>query len=444
MSNTITPPGGNSTQSLQTQALLDQLRTMGPIPQSVQPIASAADTAGANIQQMTSAYPQVQQDWRNTLATQGQFPQAQQAAGGMSDAYKLFLQDIEMGKKYGAVNQPTPNDAPLVPGITDTAPLLTKSLNDVGFSGLTNPYLADTYYSGGVSNAAKALSSILSGASSFNLNRAQDLLGQSSDVYSKLIEGEKNKQATALDALKGLISGAQSNRAYELDRLKTLADLQSMGYSLDENGNPVPSAQGSDSVENYVKLIKNGSYKISNVPEKMKTAVTNRLAQEGYDGQRVAKLSDLQDASDVIDQAKALFYATENQGGLAEGAIPGTLAKIGAKMDLGPNADAINTYESYRKGVATTLRGIVKQSGALSVSEVANIVNLLPSASDKPKVAEQKFSNLTTLLAKKKGETIPGPGVSSGKSTMISPNGKKYLIDNSEVAEAEANGWKKQ
>lgn len=458
---TLTPAGGNSPQSLQTQSLQDTLKSIGTLAPPQRQTANAAIQTVQDTGQTLAQKPQVMQQSVNTLGQEAGFDQVNRGMSDLQKQYALFQHDMQMAGSMPPGTTAVPqNMAPTVPtnaqGGSTLSPSMVGDVIGTGYQfGQSNPYSGITYANNAENEAFKAALGLLTGANNFNVGQAGTTLGQIKDVFSTQEQQQKN----ALDVINAIVSAkqreqemAQTGKTQQLDVIKTLGDL---GYDVSGmlKGLGVDIPQGTspmtNSVDSYVSMIKNGSYKISNVPEKLRTAVTNKLSAEGIDLNKASQLSDLQDAENVIAQAKDLFYASGRTGGIAEGPLKGTLEGIGAKIGMGANKDAINTYESFRQGIASTLRDLVKQTGALSTNEVARLTNLLPSTTDDPKVAENKFNNALKLIQdKRKSSVIPSSSTSNTKQTtgkvkVISPDGQTGTIDASELDAALAAGWKK-
>lgn len=485
VSQTITPTSGYSPASMQMKSLLDTLGSMGPLPQGAQQVANTASTAGNNVQQMAANYPQVKQSWADQAGQAGQFGNINQAGQQMSDAYKLFLHDMELGQKYGATQQPTPTDAPKVPGIVDTAPMLTLESNRAGYQGIQNPYTADRFYGGSIDAVTKSLSSLLGSSGQFNLDAAKNLFGQSRDIYEMQMKGEQAKQDDALKALQFLVDQSRQQQDFDvkkqevalklrqqgidigrldldkqkalLDQVKTLSDA---GYNTDDivkqiTGKDVSTTQGdvNNNLLNANSLIESAisadptmlSNTIKNMDAKTRKMAERELAKQGLtyaDLQKIQK-------SYVIDQ----FLSVGKQW-----------AALNPLQKLNPFDPTSQSVRAQMSAI-TQIFGKELEGGKLSDNDFKRYAALMGNNWNIPSSVEQ--ANVKALneffrtrlgvdeqtIAKRlKAEEIRNNLFSSqygnqdttqsGKTVMTAPDGKQYYVDPGEVEEAKKNGWK--
>ena len=270
--------GGFSPQEQQRQSLAQTMSNLRQVP-AAQPYFDASQQAGQNVQAQLEAQPGVYGDVRAGLKTAGGFPQMQQASTGMSDAYRLFLKDMELATKYRP--QPTPSDAPSGPGVIQGGlPMLTPESNAAGFQGLTDPSLADKYYSDTGTNALSALSKLLGQAGDYNLSTFKTGQATAEDAYKSMVDAEKQKQQSALDAYKLLTQQQTDQDKMEIERARLFKEFSDSGLTGETGGVDMPDVEARGLIESAKSedpsLLKNT---LASMDTKSRTRALKKLAE---------------------------------------------------------------------------------------------------------------------------------------------------------------------
>jgi hypothetical protein len=103
----------------------------------------------------------------------------------------------------------------------------------------------------------------------------------------------------------------------------------------------------------------------------------------------------------IINQLKNKYYGEEgSDDDLAKGRIGGAITGLKAAAGKAPTA---KRYNELRKGVVTTLKGLVGESGVLTDPDVERIINLLPKTTDTSVEAEGAWNDVFELINNKYG-----------------------------------------
>ena len=206
-------------------------------------------------------------------------------------------------------------------------------------------------------------------------------------------------------------------------------DIISAGQSLREGKEmrPVPTLK-----EEIFKMPEPGKGKPS-------AAESKRLVEEGKLADELGGL--LSSFTRAKEEGIAGFPAFGTKG--IGGRISGKVAGISGKMGYSP---AINVYNAQRKAFATV---VAKAAGEVRPTDedIKRFLETLPDTakSDEENAlligdiqAKTEKGGIASLWPSAKGQSQYG---TSGKVKMLSPDGKQYSVDTSEVDEAQKNGW---
>lgn len=284
---TYTPPGGNSPQNLQLNALQSTMQNIGPLPQPQQQAAQTAITTAQNAGQNVANTAQGVQQAAGTLATNANFNQVDPAYSDIQKQYQLFMHDMQAangGQGIGTTATPT--------GGQQTMDPLTYGVQ----MGQSNPYYGSMFATGAINDAAKAASSTLGNAVNYNVGQFGTTLGSIKDIYAQQGIQQKN----ALDVLSTIITAAQADQQRRqqasqfeqtlgVNKASTVATLREAGLDdgqiqklLGLTPDQMPSASGDNNLDtqakNLAEKVRNGqisfsdadSLTVSNMPLKKK------------------------------------------------------------------------------------------------------------------------------------------------------------------------------
>jgi len=190
-------------------------------------------------------------------------------------------------------------------------------------------------------------------------------------------------------------------------------------------------------MDTYIQLrkmaegIKGNTLKMSDVPAKYRTFVSDILLKEGYDPSEedpeVKKI--VKKAGDVIDRLEELYFGTEKAGDeLKTGrGITGLIAKGSAALGFN---ERMARYNKLKQASRASLARALGEKGNLSETEQQVIIESLPGAFSTQEEAIGGFNDLRRILglptkeyAVEKGTSVPGKIA----GTVFGPKSKEYV-----------------
>lgn len=203
-----------------------------------------------------------------------------------------------------------------------------------------------------------------------------------------------NEQALALQTLMQLMGLDQFNQQMEYNYAKEGISINPTTGKPEAN----PGSSADSVVDAYVEQINNGAMNINNVPSDRRDAVITRMKALGINPKLAEKQRAAEEVRNIINQARDLYgYGNEvEDDDLSKGRLGGTWGNLLAALGMN---DTVTGYNKFKKGITSTLRALVKETGVLTDKDMQRIEGLLPSTTATPGEAKIAFEEIEKLLS---------------------------------------------
>jgi hypothetical protein len=188
-------------------------------------------------------------------------------------------------------------------------------------------------------------------------------------------------------------------------------------------------------VTGYVNLVKTGQMKIDNVPQEVRTQVANEVSKQGMsivESPEVVKAN-----KEVADLAQEVFNMDTK--GLTGQMQLGTNKLLHPFGGAAQNEAVKAKIEQLKSKLSLAMATKMKGQGPLSDVERSMIAQAVAALDYRQDDASFK-REVQRILDE---YSLSGQPQTGGMVQMVDPNGMTYQVDQSEVVEAEANGWRR-
>lgn len=194
--------------------------------------------------------------------------------------------------------------------------------------------------------------------------------------------------------LGSLLSGGGSAGGSNLGRMSApgaMVDMASLGGDVKTSSEPTIGGYTYDQLEQgYISALQAGDSDAAKVIQNMMGMLDDKLArQEKYGG-----------SSDVASKQKAAINILNNlmQNFEAKGAVSGNLTQFLNMLSGGGYDPKAYAYDTGSRGSLGSIIKALGDTGALSEGDQQRALQLLPSTTDSPTAAEQKYQQLLQIL----------------------------------------------
>ena len=182
-----------------------------------------------------------------------------------------------------------------------------------------------------------------------------------------------------------------------------------------------------DTVNAYVDQVK-GGLNINNIPTEYRNKVVKELSSQGLNEDKIKKSNEGKQTIVLMSRIKSMWDKISASGfptGGPYGVLGGIKGQLG-EMKIEPD---VQVYEDYRKGIISTLRGMVGEKGILSNQDMERIEKLLPRLNATAGQGKSKWTEIEALLSEKYGKEITSSffGSSSTNGSVMSIG--KYKVE---------------
>lgn len=239
-----------------------------------------------------------------------------------------------------------------------------------------------------------------------------DVTGQES-VLTKVMNAMDFNKTRSLDAYKAMLSALGT--IYGEEQANKRAAMQ---YG--------ETAGDSDTIDAYVEQVK-GGLAIASIPdEKVRGKVVKKLAEGGWNPDKIAKNIEGKQILTVLKSVKEA-WDTSTASGLPSGGPFGAYGIAKTAAGYAKAEPDVQIYLRYKNAIVSSLRSLVGEKGILSNQDMERIQNLLPDYVLSKDQADKNWVNVRKLLNSKYGEDIVNSYFGSDTGTPTATSGK-YTI----------------